>query len=110
MVAVGCAQAARGVAAVGDLAAAVGCSEREGGQCGQGGQATESLQPFLGSCAARYWSNVSTPAPRTGHSLSHTLMIRRRSATDVAIFTGSALLPLAVRAMELALKLVVAEN
>ena len=41
---------------------------------------------------------------------SHTLMIRRRSATDVAIFTGSALLPLAVRAMELALKLVVAEN
>jgi len=37
-------------------------------------------------------------------------MIRRRSATDVAIFTGSALLPLAVRAMELALKLVVAEN
>ena len=41
---------------------------------------------------------------------SHTLMIRRRSATDVAIFTGSALLPLAVRAMELALNLVVAEN
>ena len=41
---------------------------------------------------------------------SHTLMIRRRSAADVAIFTGSALLPLAVRAMELALKLFVAEN